>query len=108
MGGVSRLSGISGLEGHMNYALVVMLIWRGDHWWPILADRSRRTASNGFSHEWPRRTCAQHRPQRGLRLRQRDVGVTMLHLTGLFRADPAIQASGEKMNASHSYSAVAF
>jgi creatinine amidohydrolase len=28
-------------------------------------------------------------------------GVTMLHLTGLVRADPAIQASGEKMNASH-------
>jgi len=27
--------------------------------------------------------------------------VTMLHLTGLFRADTAIQARGEKMNASH-------
>ena len=28
-------------------------------------------------------------------------GVTMLHLTGLFRADAAIQSSGEKMNAKY-------
>jgi creatinine amidohydrolase len=74
----------------------------------LVADLGGQVAQNGF--KWIFVMNGHGSPTHNIALNEacdfvsETFGVTMLHLTGLFRADPAIQASGDKIKAAH-YSA---
>ena len=74
----------------------------------LIADIGAQLAENGF--KWIFVTNGHGAPTHNIALNEacdfvsETYGVTMLHLTALFRADPAIQAIGDKITATH-YSA---
>jgi creatinine amidohydrolase/Fe(II)-dependent formamide hydrolase-like protein len=71
----------------------------------LVADIGAQLAENGF--KWIFVTNGHGAPTHNIALNEacdfvsETYGVTMLHLTALFRADPAIQAIGDKITASH-------
>ena len=71
----------------------------------LVADLGAQIAQNGF--RWIFVMNGHGAPAHGIAINEacdfvsETFGVTMLHVTGLFRADPAIQAGGEKINANY-------
>jgi creatinine amidohydrolase/Fe(II)-dependent formamide hydrolase-like protein len=71
----------------------------------LIADIGAQLAQNGF--KWIFVTNGHGAPTHNIALNEacdfvsETYGVTMLHLTALFRADPTIQASGTKIDAAH-------
>jgi creatinine amidohydrolase len=71
----------------------------------LLADLGGQLAQNGF--KWIFVLNGHGAPTHNIAINEScdfvsdSFGVTMLHLTGLFRADEAIQSRGKKMNAEH-------
>jgi creatinine amidohydrolase len=71
----------------------------------LVADLGGQIAQNGF--KWMFVMNGHGGPPHNIAINQacdfvsETFGVTMLHLTGLFRADAVIQAKGERMNAQH-------
>jgi creatinine amidohydrolase len=71
----------------------------------LVADVGARVAENGF--KWIFAITGHGAPTNGIAVNEacdfvsESFGVTMLHVSGLFRADPAIQARGRQMAARH-------
>ncbi len=71
----------------------------------LVADLGEQIAHNGF--KWIFVMNGHGAPTHGIALNEacdfvsETFGIRMLHLTGLFRADAALQARGEKLNAKH-------